>query len=160
MPAKVSPPILPQIPFKACPLRASLGILGRKWALLLIRDIGLRRISRFNELVRANPGLTPRALSLVLRDLQREGMIVRSEDPASAHRRVSYSLTEKGADVLPVVAALIEYGMQHHPDQVFEDGRARDLSEVFPGQQAALMGSLLPFARGARDRPEARARPA
>jgi len=160
MPAKITSPILPQVPFKACPLRASLGILGRKWALLLIRDIGLRRISRFNELVRANPGLTPRALSLVLRDLLQEGMIFRSEDPDSAHRRVSYSLTEKGADVLPVVAALIEYGMQHHPDRVFEDGRARDLAEVFPGQQAALIGSLLPFARGARHLPRVRTRPA
>jgi DNA-binding HxlR family transcriptional regulator len=160
MPAKIPSPILPQIPFKSCPLRASLGILGRKWALLLIRDVGLRRISRFNELVRANPGLTPRALSLVLRDLQREGMIFRSADPASARPRVTYSLTDKGTDVLPVVAALIEYGMQHHADRVFEDGRARDLSEVFPGQQAVLIGSLLPFARGARRRPAVPIRPA
>jgi DNA-binding HxlR family transcriptional regulator len=149
MTAKIPRPILPQVSFQACPIRTSLGILGRKWALLVLRDVGLRRISRFNELVRANPGLTPRALSLLLLDLQREGLVRRSADPASPRGRVRYSLTPKGADVLPVVAALIEFGMRHYSDRVFEDGKPRDLTEVFPGMQRALIGPLLPYARGA-----------
>ncbi|MGA8709734.1 MAG: winged helix-turn-helix transcriptional regulator [Thermoplasmata archaeon] len=149
MTGKVPSPILPRVPFRACPIRASLGTLGRKWALLIVRDVGLRQISRFNELVKANPGLTPRALSLLLTDLQREGMILRSVGSASSGRRVRYSLTRKGRDVLPVVAALIEFGMRHYSDRVFEDGRPRDLGEVFPGEQATLIGPLLPFARGA-----------
>ncbi len=48
-----------------------------------------------------------------------------------------------------MVAALIEFGMRHYSDRVFEDGRPRDLGEVFPGEQATLIGPLLPFARGA-----------
>jgi DNA-binding HxlR family transcriptional regulator len=146
MVAKAPAPILPVIPFRACPIRASIGILGRKWALLVIRDIGLRRILRFNGLVRANPGLTPRALSLLLRDLQREGLILRVEDTEGTTDRIRYSLTKKGTDVLPVIASLIAFGMRHYADRVFDDGEAHDLADVFPGQQAALIGPLLPFA--------------
>jgi DNA-binding HxlR family transcriptional regulator len=146
MTSKSSRPILPVVPFRSCPIRASIGILGRKWALLLIRDIGLRRISRFNELVRANPGLTPRALSLLLRELQREGLVLRLEDAQSTAGRVHYSLSKKGKDVVPVVASLIAFGMRYYADRVFDDGKPRDLTEVFPGQQIALIGPLLAFA--------------
>jgi DNA-binding HxlR family transcriptional regulator len=147
-------PILPAVPFKACPVRATLGILGRKWALLVIRDIGLRRLSRFNELVKANPGMTPRALSLLLRDLQLEGLALRTEASRSSKDGIRYSLTKKGRDALPVVTALIEFGMQHYANQVFDDGRARDLAVVFPGAQEVMLGPLLRFAsRAGRDKP-------
>ena len=35
----VEPPV-PVVPFKNCPIATSLGVLGRKWSLLIIRDIG------------------------------------------------------------------------------------------------------------------------
>jgi len=147
-------PILPAVPFRACPVRATLGILGRKWALLVLRDIGLRRLSRFNELVKANPGLTPRALSLLLRDLRLEGLALRTGASRSGKEGIRYSLTPKGRDALPVVAALIEFGMRHYADRVFDDGRARDLAVVFPGAQEVMLGPLLRYAsRSGRDMP-------
>jgi DNA-binding HxlR family transcriptional regulator len=142
--------ILPHVPFKECPIQASLGILGRKWTFLVIRDMGMLGVTRFNEFVRNNPGLTPRALSLLLRDLQREGLIHRSEEQGSTKKRVTYSLTKKGKDVLPVLTALIGFGMNHYADVVFEDGKARNLTQVFPGSQAELLGPLLPYVKGKR----------
>jgi len=38
--------IQPQVKFVKCPIRTSLGILGKKWTILIIRDIGVRKINR------------------------------------------------------------------------------------------------------------------
>jgi DNA-binding HxlR family transcriptional regulator len=153
--------ILPNPPFMTCPIRETMDVLGRKWALLVISHIGVRHISRFNQLVKENPGMTPRALSLLLHDLHREGFLLRYEDHSSTRPVVRYSLTRKGRDVLPVIAALMEFGMTHFADRVFEDGKARDLSEVFPGSLEIVFGStgraatrsVTPTARAGRKSP-------
>lgn len=67
--------LLPQVRFIECPIRISLGVLGKKWTMLIIRDIGFRRIERFNRLLESIPGLTPRVLSMRLKELEREGLI-------------------------------------------------------------------------------------
>jgi len=41
-------------------VKASRDVLGRKWALLVLRNIGLYRTQRFNEMARITPGLTKR----------------------------------------------------------------------------------------------------
>ena len=67
--------IQPQVKFVNCPIRTSLGILGKKWTILIIRDIGVRKINRFNRILESIPGLTPRVLSMRLKELEKEGLI-------------------------------------------------------------------------------------
>jgi hypothetical protein len=40
--------ILPQVRFMECPIKTSLGVLGKKRTIMTIRDIGFRKIVRFN----------------------------------------------------------------------------------------------------------------
>src|SRR2546422_3698048 len=61
--------------FAARPIKPDLGVLGRKWALLILADIGLRRVDRFSGLLRSNPNLNSRILSRRLRELVEAGMI-------------------------------------------------------------------------------------
>jgi len=63
--------------FAARPIKPDLGILGRKWAMLILADIGLRQVDRFSNLLRSNPRLNPRILSRRLRELEETGMIKR-----------------------------------------------------------------------------------
>ena len=51
--------ILPQVSFNNCPIKTSLGGLGKKWTILIIRDIGFCKIERFNRILESIPGLTP-----------------------------------------------------------------------------------------------------
>ena len=139
-------PILPKIPFAICPIRASLGILGRRWAMLLMRDIAALKLTRFSEMLHNNPGLTPRALSMRLRDLQNEGLIEKVVNPKD-DREIRYRLTRKGQDVLPILAAFIQFGIKHYAERVFDDGKPRDLQEIFPGRQKELLGSLISYSR-------------
>ena len=117
-----------KVNFQSCPVQASLGILGRKWALLVIRNIGLYRVQRFNEMLKITPGLTRRVLSMRLKELEGEGYIKVVE------RGTKYSiwdLTEKGEDVLPILMVLVQFGSKWHAAEVFEDGQPRSIQDVF-----------------------------
>ena len=141
-------PVLPKVPFEKCPIRASLGSLGRKWALLVLRDVAFFRDVTFSQILRSNDGMTPRVLSMRLKDLQEEGLIQRTVD-SDDERQVRYRLTTKGKDVVPILTAFIQFGMRHRADLVFEDRRPRDLDRVFPREQTFMLGRLVRFARKA-----------
>lgn len=92
--------------FLAYPLQSSLGVLGRKWALLILMNISLGRAQRFNELLRKSPGMSKRILAMRLRELEETGFIARAEQRRGYIR---WQLTAKGTDVLPVLLTLIHF---------------------------------------------------
>ncbi|MEE9164283.1 MAG: helix-turn-helix domain-containing protein [Thermoplasmata archaeon] len=138
-------PIVPTVPFEACPIRASLGVLGRKWACLVLRDVAFFGDMTFSRILRNNPGMTPRVLSMRLRDLREEGLIDRLVNPENL-RDVRYRLSQQGKDAIPILTALIQYGIRHHADRVFRDRRPREIAEVFPGSQERMLGRLAEYA--------------
>src|ERR687887_292257 len=72
--------IWPLVKFVKCPIRTSLGVLGKKWTVLIIRDIGVYKITRFNRLLESIKGITPRVLSRRLKELEKKGFIERAEE--------------------------------------------------------------------------------
>jgi DNA-binding HxlR family transcriptional regulator len=146
-------PIRSRVPFESCPIRTSLdfGCLGRKWALIVLRDVAFSRDITFSQILRKNSGLTPRALSIRLRDLQKEGVIERVAD-AVDNRKVHYRLTRQGEDVVPILTALIQYGVRYHSDKVFKDKLPRELESLYPGNQEFMLGRLERFAMRAPGR--------
>lgn len=127
--------ILPQVKFIQCPIKISLGVLGKKWTMLILRDIGFLKIVRFNRILESIPGLTPRVLSMRLRELEDEGFIecVGGKKPPIM---VVWRLTEKGRDTMPILIQLTAFGSKWHSDIVFEDKRPRTLNEIFPQPEA------------------------
>lgn len=94
----------------SCPVCRTADIVCAKWTLLIVRDLSEGR-SRFCELERALSGISPRTLSLRLRDLEHEGVLERqtfSEVPP----RVEYSLTAKGRALLPLIEDMRSFGEQ------------------------------------------------
>ena len=138
-------PIIPRVMFARCPIRESVGIFGRKWALLVLRDIAFLKIDRFNKILTNNPGLTPRVLSMRLGELASEGLIKRINS-SKGRLVVRYRLTKKGRDCMPILTAFIQYGMLHQAERVFEDKRPRSLTQVFPEKQKPLLGQLITYA--------------
>jgi DNA-binding HxlR family transcriptional regulator len=123
--------IWPQVKFIKCPIRTSLGVLGKKWTLLIIRDIGFLKINRFNRLLESIQGLTPRVLSIRLKELEKEGFIECSEEK-KLPMVVQWKLTEKGKDTMPILMQLTAFGSKWYSDVIFEDKRPRKLKEIFP----------------------------
>ena len=130
--------IRPLVRFVQCPIKTSLGVLGKKWTMLILRDIGLLKIVRFNRILESIPGLTPRVLSWRLRELEDEGYI----ECVGGKRQpfvVVWRLTEKGRDTMPILIQLTAFGSKWHSDVVFEDKRPRSLNEIFPQPEARKM---------------------
>jgi DNA-binding HxlR family transcriptional regulator len=122
--------LLPGVNFAECPIRASLGVLGKKWTLLVLRDIGILGIDRFNRILDSLPGLTPRVLSMRLKELEKEGFIECIEEEKSP-MVVRWTLTEKGKDALPILLQFTAFGSKWHADMVFEDRTPRRPNELF-----------------------------
>jgi len=127
--------IQPQVKFVNCPIRTSLGVLGKKWTILIIRDIGVRKIGRFNRLLESILGLTPRVLSMRLKELEKEGLIECVKKKKSP-MMVLWRLTEKGKDTLPILMQMVVFASKWYADVIFEDKRPRKFSEIFPQPEA------------------------
>lgn len=91
----------------SCPLPAAVELIGEKWAFLILRGAlnGLRHFEEFQ----AGLGIARNILSDRLSKLVGGGILERRPDPDDG-RRVIYSLTAKGEDLLPVVLALRQWG--------------------------------------------------
>ncbi len=91
-----------------CPIARTLDVVGEWWTLLIIRD-ALLGASRFDEF--RNTGIADNILSSRLDRLVQEEILERrayQEHPP----RHEYLLTEKGRDLLPVIAALGMWGLK------------------------------------------------
>ena len=102
--------------------------MGREWAFLVLTSIALFRAQRYNEMLRAMLGLSKRLLTKRLGELEAAGYIVRAE---SRRGYVRWELTEKGADVAPILLTLARFGYKWYADEVFEDSKARPLQDIF-----------------------------
>jgi DNA-binding HxlR family transcriptional regulator len=121
----------PAVPFVCCPIHAAIGVLGKKWTLLILRDIALKKITRFNQIRRSLPGLTPRVLTLRLEELEEDGFI-RARVIKKSPRVVEWELTEKGNDTVPLLMGFLAFGAKWYAGQVFADHRPRTLEELYP----------------------------
>jgi DNA-binding HxlR family transcriptional regulator len=99
--------------------------------MLIIRDIGFLKIQRFNRILDSIHGLTPRVLSMRLKELEKEGFIECIEKKKSPIM-VLWRLTEKGKDTLPILMMLTAFGSKWYSNIIFEDKRPRKLNEIFP----------------------------
>jgi DNA-binding HxlR family transcriptional regulator len=94
-------------PTQYCPVAGSLEVVGERWTLLIVRDVFLG-IRRFEDLQR-DLGVARNVLQARLERLVENGILIKrpyQERPL----RCEYRLTEKGADLWPVLVALLKWG--------------------------------------------------
>jgi DNA-binding HxlR family transcriptional regulator len=118
---------------KSCPIETTFRIIGKKWTVLIIREI-LRGHKQFNRFIENIEGITPKVLTERLRALERLGIIKReivSEYPI----RVEYSLTNLGKEFEPVLLAAGSFSMKYMPKIVFKDGKSRTPDQLLVNQK-------------------------
>ena len=91
-----------------CPAAAAAGIVGRKWALIVIHNL-LESPRGFNELKRLIPGVSSKTLSNSLSYLTEEQIIERRVYQNSPIR-VEYSLTKKGEEMKGLITEMKKWG--------------------------------------------------
>jgi DNA-binding HxlR family transcriptional regulator len=127
------------VTFVDCPVEASLGVLGKKWTILVIRDIGVYGRDRFNSLLRSLPRISPKVLATRLKQLEQEGFVKKNVERSTPPMIVRWSLTEKGLDAIRIGMMLGAFGAKWHADRVFADKRPRKMHEIFNREGMELL---------------------
>jgi DNA-binding HxlR family transcriptional regulator len=98
-----------------CPVASALDLLGDRWTLVILRMLFAGH-KRYAELLKMPEHIATNILAQRLKLLEEEGLIT-----ANAYQtnppRYEYCLTEKGADLLPVLQALALWGVKHIPER-------------------------------------------
>jgi len=95
------------------PTRLALNVLAHKWTLLIV--LALKRGPlRFTRLRSLAPGVTSQVLRDSLRELERDGIVVRQEFVATPPH-VEYSLTELGATLCEPARAIRAWAETNGP---------------------------------------------
>ncbi|WP_295627788.1 helix-turn-helix domain-containing protein [uncultured Corynebacterium sp.] len=115
-----------------CPVEVAVSVLGGTWKLSIVKQLLEHGTLRTAELRRALTGISERTLTRQLRELETDGVIVRTvyrEVPP----RVEYGLTAAGSALEDVVGAMNRWGAEwiaepaHHRDgEDGEDGKDGD----------------------------------
>lgn len=94
-----------------CPVATTVGLIGSKWKLLIIRNL-LVRPWRFNELKNNLEGISQKVLTDSLRSMEEDGIITRTVYP-EVPPRVEYSLSELGESMRPIIKAMEQWGSEY-----------------------------------------------
>jgi DNA-binding HxlR family transcriptional regulator len=94
-----------------CPVRTTLELLGGKWKLLIISQIGSETM-RFSEVKHSLPDISEKMLVQELKNLCDSNLVERI-NYGEVPPRVEYKLTPKGLYVLPLIEELRNFGLQY-----------------------------------------------
>jgi DNA-binding HxlR family transcriptional regulator len=92
-----------------CPVAKAAGLFCERWTPLILRDLAWGA-TRFSELHRGVPLMSPTLLSRRLKQLEAEGVIVRR--PSARGRGATYHLTAAGREFMPLIEALGTWGQR------------------------------------------------
>lgn len=95
-----------------CPIERVITIFGGKWKSAILYHLQHEGTLRFSELRRLIPEISQRMLTQQLRELQRDGLVLRKQYP-EIPVRVEYSSTDLGHSLLPVGKAIEKWGHEN-----------------------------------------------
>ncbi len=99
---------------ESCPVRNVIARFSGKWSMLVLCVLAVNEATRFSEIGKAIPDISPKVLTDTLKNLESDGLVSRrlyAEIPP----RVEYSLTDLGKSLIPLISQLIDWAMTNYP---------------------------------------------
>lgn len=91
----------------------TLSVISGKYKMIIMYWLAqYKPILRFNELQRCIGTISYKTLSATLKELERDGIIIRKEYP-QIPPKVEYSLSERGRSLIPVINMMCTWGEEH-----------------------------------------------
>jgi DNA-binding HxlR family transcriptional regulator len=103
-----------------CALAKALDVVGDRWTLLIVRELGLRGPCRYTDLQYGLPGIATNMLADRLREME-EGGIVRRESAPPPVATTLFQLTDRGEALAPMLVALGRWGAELMSDRADDD---------------------------------------
>lgn len=92
-----------------CPVATTVGLIGNKWKLLIIREL-LSGTKRFGELRKGIPDISQKVLTQNLRAMEKDGIVERKAY-AEVPPRVEYLLSDLGNTLRPIIDSMADWGL-------------------------------------------------
>jgi DNA-binding HxlR family transcriptional regulator len=103
-----------------CSVTSTAMLIGKKWHPVVVERLLDAGPMGFSDLQRAVGAISSKVLSDTLDDMESKGLVDR-EVVSDKPFRVRYSLTERGRDLQPIIAAMDEWGNDHLQPATDED---------------------------------------
>ncbi|WP_338115300.1 helix-turn-helix domain-containing protein [Vandammella animalimorsus] len=87
----------------------TLSLIGGKYKMVILYWLYREGVVRFNGLQRLIGGISYKTLSSTLKELERDGLIIRTEYP-QIPPKVEYRLSDSGQSLIPILDAMCEWG--------------------------------------------------
>lgn len=97
----------------AADVEAALRLLEGRWKLLILFHLFGGKVMRYSDLERCIPAVTQKMLGQQLRQLEKDGIVIRTVYP-QVPPKVEYRLTEWGQALCPALDALLKWADQRH----------------------------------------------
>jgi DNA-binding HxlR family transcriptional regulator len=95
-----------------CSIAKALDVVGDRWTLLIIRELLIRGACRYTDLKNGLPGIATNLLSDRIRELESAGLIRREDAPPPVATTL-FHLTDRGAELQPVLDAIGRWGVRY-----------------------------------------------
>jgi DNA-binding HxlR family transcriptional regulator len=112
-----------------CPINYTFKLMGKKFTMLIIRNMIHRDHKRFNQFLEIEE-INAKILSARLKEMEKDGLIERKVYPDTPVR-VEYTITEKGRALEPILDQMSAFSMKYCAKEIFKDGRARKVEQVY-----------------------------
>ncbi|MFL6506881.1 MAG: winged helix-turn-helix transcriptional regulator [Nitrososphaeraceae archaeon] len=129
------------IKMKACPIENTFKIIGKKFAVLILRNMINGKQNRFNQLLNSIEQGNPKTLTIRLREMEKSGLIKRKVYHHETPVRIEYYPTEKGLALKPILDMMAAYSMKYCSKDIFKDAKPRDFKEIY-GRDIAKIPQL------------------
>jgi DNA-binding HxlR family transcriptional regulator len=119
------------VKIKSCPIENTFKIIGKKFTVLIIRNMINGKQNRFNQLLNSIEQGNPKTLTIRLREMEKSGLIKRKVYHHETPVRIEYYPTEKGLALKPILDMMAAYSMKYCSKDIFKDAKPREFKEVY-----------------------------
>nr|WP_272509792.1 helix-turn-helix domain-containing protein [Paenibacillus chitinolyticus] len=92
-----------------------MSLISGKYKMIIIYWLAENKVMRHNELKRSIGSISFKTLSIMLKEMEADGLILRKEFP-QVPPKVEYSLSERGLSLLPLLSMMCKWGENNWPD--------------------------------------------
>lgn len=94
---------------KSTPFGYTLSIIGGKWKMIIMFWLVEYEVLRYGELKRCIGQISDKILNNQLKELEKDGIIIRKEYP-QIPPRVEYRLSKRGLSLMPILEEMYKWG--------------------------------------------------
>ena len=99
--------------YSKCTVFKTTNFIGKRWTLVILNELNKNPgVKRYSELKNSIIEITPKLLSLRLKELEKEGLISKQIDASNFPIKCEYKLTDSGKDFIRIIQDMIEWALK------------------------------------------------